>query len=92
VLSLGVVFVTVNTSTAAVAAPGSAVGSPDWLLGMAACSASGLSSAFAGVYFERYVKGRLAASLWVRNIQVRAAAAAGAGVLQLVVPFLVAPL
>lgn len=80
-----------------------------WLLGLAACSVSGLSSAyagaqandetqcvlvwvaaastitvprwigstlkllfldFAGVYFEKYVKGRFAASLWHRNIQL----------------------
>jgi UDP-sugar transporter A1/2/3 len=43
-----------------------------WFLGMVACSLSGMSSAFAGVYFEKYVKGRHAASLWVRNVQLAA--------------------
>ncbi|EFN52865.1 hypothetical protein CHLNCDRAFT_12764, partial [Chlorella variabilis] len=42
----------------------------DYVTGMVACSVSGLSSAYAGVYFEKFVKGRHAASLWVRNIQL----------------------
>jgi len=41
-----------------------------YMAGMLACSLSGLSSAYAGVYFEKYVKGKHAASLWVRNIQL----------------------
>ncbi|PSC68753.1 UDP-N-acetylglucosamine transporter-like [Micractinium conductrix] len=78
VLAVGVVLVTVNNggtqlhghrSAAAVAAMSHSHGL-DYVAGMVACSISGLSSAYAGVYFEKYVKGRHAASLWVRNIQL----------------------
>lgn len=41
-----------------------------YLVGVVACSVSGLSSAFAGVYFEKYVKGRNAEGLIPRNIQL----------------------
>ena len=79
VLALGTVFVTLNGSNnnnssstsatnssavTAAAAPGGL------LVGLAASILSGLSSAFAGVYFERYVKGRHGQSLWVRNLQL----------------------
>ncbi|KAL4545717.1 hypothetical protein Ndes2526B_g00368 [Nannochloris sp. 'desiccata'] len=37
---------------------------------MVSCCISGLSSAFAGVYFEKYVKGKHAPNLWIRNIQL----------------------
>jgi UDP-sugar transporter A1/2/3 len=78
VLAAGVILVTVNNgggassahlSAAAVAVSSSSSGL-DYVTGMVACSISGLSSAYAGVYFEKYVKGRHAASLWVRNIQL----------------------
>ncbi|PSC68766.1 UDP-N-acetylglucosamine transporter-like, partial [Micractinium conductrix] len=71
VLAVGVVLVTVNNggtqlhghrSAAAVAAMSHSHGL-DYVAGMVACSISGLSSAYAGVYFEKYVKGRHAASL-----------------------------
>ncbi|KAL4440038.1 hypothetical protein ABPG75_003039 [Micractinium tetrahymenae] len=77
VLAFGVILVTVNNgspqhghrSAAAAAAMSSSHGL-DYVAGMVACSVSGLSSAYAGVYFEKYVKGKHAASLWVRNIQL----------------------
>lgn len=78
VLAAGVILVTLNNSAgaapklaAAAAAAAAQHGELNWVLGMATCSISGLSSAYAGVYFEKYVKGRHAAtSLWVRNIQL----------------------
>lgn len=78
VLSIGVILVTLNNSaphqTAAAAAAvkhaGPISGQLGYVTGMVACSISGLSSAYAGVYFEKYVKGKDAASLWVRNIQL----------------------
>lgn len=42
----------------------------DWTLGVAACLVSGISSAFAGVFFEKYVKGMETSSLWIRNCQL----------------------
>ena len=42
----------------------------DWTLGVAACLVSGISSAFAGVYFEKFVKGMETSSLWIRNCQL----------------------
>jgi UDP-sugar transporter A1/2/3 len=42
----------------------------DWTLGVASCVVSGISSAFAGVYFERFVKGMETSSLWIRNCQL----------------------
>jgi len=75
VLVVGVIFVTINHASDATARPADVqeeVSRTLWLLAMAACSLSGLSSAFAGVYFERYVKGRHAAGLGLvqRNIQL----------------------
>ena len=64
VLVVGVTLVTLNKSTDGGVAGG------NWLLGMTASSFSGLSSAYAGVYFEKYVKGKHSASLWVRNLQL----------------------
>lgn len=75
-LAVGVVLVTVNNGShsahqsAAAAAVSSSSSGLDYVTGMVACSVSGLSSAYAGVYFEKFVKGRHAASLWVRNIQL----------------------
>ena len=74
VLALGTVFVTLNGSNASSGGSASAVtaaAAPGGLLiGLSASILSGLSSAFAGVYFERYVKGRHGQSLWVRNLQL----------------------
>ncbi|GAB4823747.1 hypothetical protein N2152v2_010793 [Parachlorella kessleri] len=83
VLAAGVILVTINNgaagggaAAAALAArqaaglEGSLLEGLGWVVGMVACSVSGLSSAYAGVYFEKYVKGKNAASLWVRNIQL----------------------
>ena len=72
VLALGVVLVTLNNGPTTEAEALRPVSQANWLLGMAACSLSGLSSAFAGVYFEKYVKGRHAPNLWVRNIELSA--------------------
>lgn len=68
VLATGVILVTLNNGP--VSGPSKPVSSANFILGMIACSISGLSSAFAGVYFERYVKGKHAASLIERNIQL----------------------
>ena len=46
------------------------VGEGDWTLGLSASALSGLSSAYAGVYFEKYVKGRMSSTLWIRNLQL----------------------
>lgn len=76
VLAFGVVLVTINNShhavvrSAAATAAAQHSGPLGYFAGMVACSVSGLSSAYAGVYFEKYVKGKHAASLWVRNIQL----------------------
>lgn len=40
------------------------------VLGMVASSLGGLSSAYAGVYFEKYVKSKSNLSVWVRNMQL----------------------
>lgn len=70
-------MVTINNNAAAASIKSAAAqaaahhsGPLGYLAGMLACSLSGLSSAYAGVYFEKYVKGKDAASLWVRNIQL----------------------
>ncbi len=65
VLVIGVTLVTLNKSP-----EGSVPSDSNWALGMTASSLSGLSSAYAGVYFEKYVKGKHSASLWVRNLQL----------------------
>ncbi|KAK9809147.1 hypothetical protein WJX72_010196 [[Myrmecia] bisecta] len=70
VLAVGVVFVTLNGSTPA-GQPAAASDQPSELVvGLAASALSGLSSAYAGVYFEKYVKGKLASTLWIRNLQL----------------------
>lgn len=46
------------------------VGEGDWTLGLSASALSGLSSAYAGVYFEKYVKGKMSSTLWIRNLQL----------------------
>ncbi|EIE25933.1 hypothetical protein COCSUDRAFT_60937 [Coccomyxa subellipsoidea C-169] len=68
VLAVGVVFVTMNGSTPA--GGGSFEGESDLVLGLAASALSGLSSAYAGVYFEKYVKGKQGQTLWIRNLQL----------------------
>jgi UDP-sugar transporter A1/2/3 len=71
VLALGVILVTVNNGPANEPQNNrKPVSQANWLIGMVSCCISGLSSAFAGVYFEKYVKGRHAPNLWIRNIQL----------------------
>ncbi|KAL4519272.1 hypothetical protein Ndes2526A_g00366 [Nannochloris sp. 'desiccata'] len=71
VLALGVILVTVNNGPANEPANNrKPVSQANWLIGMVSCCISGLSSAFAGVYFEKYVKGKHAPNLWIRNIQL----------------------
>lgn len=55
---------------AASASSAGAVADVDWVLGLSASALSGLSSAYAGVYFEKYVKGRMSSTLWIRNLQL----------------------
>ena len=56
-----------NAGTSAAAGT---VGEGDWALGLSASALSGLSSAYAGVYFEKYVKGKMSSTLWIRNLQL----------------------
>jgi UDP-sugar transporter A1/2/3 len=74
VLAFGVILITVNTNASASSAlkggADASVRPLEWYMAMVACSMAGLSSAFAGVYFERYVKGKLAAGLVKRNAQL----------------------
>lgn len=70
VLALGVIFITSNSSAPKNSSDAQDGLGPMYFLAMAACSISGLSSAYAGVYFEKYVKGRLAGSLVKRNFQL----------------------
>ncbi|KAH7624993.1 putative UDP-N-acetylglucosamine transporter [Nannochloris sp. 'desiccata'] len=66
-----VILVTVNNGPANEPANNrKPVSQANWLIGMVSCCISGLSSAFAGVYFEKYVKGKHAPNLWIRNIQL----------------------
>lgn len=69
VLAVGVVLVTMNGSAGTTAAAG-VVSQGDWTLGLSASALSGLSSAYAGVYFEKYVKGKMSSTLWIRNLQL----------------------
>ena len=73
VLAAGTIFVTLNGSApgpAAAAAVAAASPHTNLALGLAASALSGLSSAYAGVHFEKFVKGRASQSLWVRNLQL----------------------
>ena len=71
VLAFGVIMITINTNGSSKnAVAKDMTRSMDWYMAMCACSLAGLSSAFAGVYFERYVKGKLAAGLITRNMQL----------------------
>ena len=78
VLAVGTIFVTLNggrpgaaNAAAAAAATAAAATRPAHVaVGLTASALSGLSSAYAGVYFEKYVKGARAQSLWVRNLQL----------------------
>ena len=78
-LALGVVCITANTNTSTNTSTSSGSTSSStvpsdtsyyYYLAMAACSVAGLSSSFAGVYFELYVKGSMAGSLIKRNFQL----------------------
>ena len=55
---------------AATTTPAGKTADVDWALGLSASALSGLSSAYAGVYFEKYVKGRMSSTLWIRNLQL----------------------
>lgn len=55
---------------AATTTPAGQTADVDWALGLSASALSGLSSAYAGVYFEKYVKGRMSSTLWIRNLQL----------------------
>lgn len=70
VLAGGVILVTLNNGSSNSSSHTMEVSSADWIFGMIACSTAGVSSAYAGVYFEKYLKGKHAASLWTRNIQL----------------------
>merc|ERR1712217_779879 len=65
-LVVGVVLVTLNK------AQERSRGNSDWQIGVLASSLGGLSSAYAAVYFEMYVKGKhgTCCSLWIRNLQL----------------------
>lgn len=69
VLAAGITLITATGN-----APSSAVSAGsehnNLLKGLTASALSGLSSAFAGVYFEKYVKGINSRSLTVRNLQL----------------------
>jgi UDP-sugar transporter A1/2/3 len=72
-LAMGVMCITANTNTSSPGANAAVLSDPPssmYYLAMAACSIAGLSSSFAGVYFELYVKGKLAGSLITRNFQL----------------------
>ena len=64
---VGVVLVTINSGNTTTSNPAAGV---DLALGLGASALSGLSSAYAGVYFEKYLKGKDAGTLWVRNMQL----------------------
>lgn len=72
VLAFGVILITTNNNSSSSSSSSSGVdgNSVLWYAAMVACSLAGLSSAFAGVYFEKYVKGKLAGSLIRRNLQL----------------------
>ncbi|KAK9825076.1 hypothetical protein WJX74_006218 [Apatococcus lobatus] len=67
VLAVGVVLVTINSGNTTTSNPAAGA---DLALGLGASALSGLSSAYAGVYFEKYLKGKDAGTLWVRNMQL----------------------
>lgn len=73
-LAAGVVLVTLTRgaadATPAERPPGAA--RAEWVAGSLACAASGLSSAYAGVHFEKHLKGGRGAALTVRNVQLGA--------------------
>lgn len=71
VLAFGVILITTNNNSSSSSGSSEVDGnSLLWYAAMVACSLAGLSSAFAGVYFEKYVKGKLAGSLIRRNLQL----------------------
>ena len=55
VLAVGVIFVTLNTSSPTSVSSAAVDKDSDLMLGLATCALSGLSSAYAGVYFEKCV-------------------------------------
>lgn len=60
-------LVTINSGNTTTSNPAAGA---DLALGLGASALSGLSSAYAGVYFEKYLKGKDAGTLWVRNMQL----------------------
>lgn len=71
VLAFGVILITTNNNSSSSSGSSEVDGNAVlWYAAMVACSLAGLSSAFAGVYFEKYVKGKLAGSLIRRNLQL----------------------
>lgn len=70
ILAVGVVLVTTGGSAAPKASTAS--NATPYALGALACALSGLSSAYAGVHFEKYIKGVHRESLVVRNVQLGA--------------------
>ncbi len=82
-LALGVMCITANSKASSGGSQGGRSTAADldddldpssshhyYYLAMLACSIAGLSSSYAGVYFELYVKGKLAGSLIKRNFQL----------------------
>lgn len=71
VLAAGVILITLNGSSPGPGAKNSGTQEDyNLVVGLSASAASGLSSAYAGVYFEKYVKGGMSRSLTVRNLQL----------------------
>ena len=70
VLAAGVILVTIHNGPTNESPEVKAVSHANWVIGMVSCCISGLSSAFAGVYFEKYVKKSNSPNLWIRNIQL----------------------
>ncbi|KAL6774374.1 hypothetical protein ACKKBG_A24760 [Auxenochlorella protothecoides x Auxenochlorella symbiontica] len=73
-LAAGVVLVTLTRGAADATPAGRPPGAAraEWVAGSLACAASGLSSAYAGVHFEKHLKGGRGAALTVRNVQLGA--------------------
>lgn len=69
-LVLGVATISLYSNLSSTTGKTSTVQSRHWYMATCACSLAGLSSAFAGTYFERYLKGHLAGDLITRNIQL----------------------
>lgn len=70
VLAVGVILVTMTGGSTR--KESAATGGLSYSVGAFACALSGLSSAYAGVHFEKYIKGAYRESLITRNIQLGA--------------------